>query len=75
MWDESNIYPRIETGYAFTKDMKNKLVKKFNKCNFIEGGAVWKVKHCIPKKLFVQHIPIKGKEKNLLLIVCVMVLL
>ena len=21
MWDESSIYPRIETGYAFTKDI------------------------------------------------------
>ena len=27
MWDESSIYPRIERGYAFTKDMNHKLEK------------------------------------------------
>ena len=26
MWDENNIYPRIETGYAYTRDMNKKLV-------------------------------------------------
>ena len=30
MWDEKSIYPRIETGYAFTRDMNNELVEKFN---------------------------------------------
>ena len=30
MWDENSIYPRIETGYAFTRDMNDELVKKFN---------------------------------------------
>ena len=28
MWDENSIYPRIETGYAFTKEMNNKRLKK-----------------------------------------------
>ena len=28
MWDENSIYPRIETGYAFTNDMKDELVEK-----------------------------------------------
>ena len=30
MWDEKSIYPGIETGYAFTKDMNNELGEKFN---------------------------------------------
>ena len=30
MWDENSIHPRIETGYAFAKDMSKELVKKFN---------------------------------------------
>ena len=28
MWDENSIYPRTETGYAYTPDMNKKLVKK-----------------------------------------------
>ena len=27
MWDENSIYPRIETGYAYTRDMNKKIVK------------------------------------------------
>ena len=27
MWDKNSIYPRIETGYAFTRDMNNELVE------------------------------------------------
>ena len=29
-WDEKTKYPRIETGYAYTTDMKGDLVEKFN---------------------------------------------
>ena len=28
MWDEKSIYPRNETGYAYTKDMIDELVEK-----------------------------------------------
>ena len=37
MWDENSIYPRIETGYAFSRDMNNELVEKFN---FNQGSAI-----------------------------------
>ena len=30
MWDENSMYPRIETGYSFTEDMNDELVKKLN---------------------------------------------
>ena len=33
MWDKSIIYPRIETGLAYTKDLNSDLVKKFNNQN------------------------------------------
>ena len=30
MWDKASIYPRKETGYAFTPDMNDELVEKFS---------------------------------------------
>ena len=40
MWDEKSIYPRIETGYAFTRDMNDVLVEKFNNQTFTQGSAI-----------------------------------
>ena len=65
MWDEKSIYPRIETGYAFTRDMNNELVEKFNNQTFTQGSAILKIKYFNPKNLIVQHIPIKEKEKKI----------
>ena len=62
MWDENSIYPRIETGYAFTEDMNDQLAQKFNNGNFNQGSAILKIKYYNPKKLIVQHIPRKGKK-------------
>ena len=42
MWDENSIYPRIETGYAFTTDMNDELVEKFNDQTFNKGSAILK---------------------------------
>ena len=44
MWDEKSIYPRIETGCAFTLDMNDELVNKFNTGNFNRGSAILKIK-------------------------------
>ena len=65
MWDEKSIYPRIETGYAYTRDMNNELLEKFNTGNFNKESAILKIKYYNPKDLIVQHIPIKEKEKKL----------
>ena len=65
MWDEKSIYPRIETGYAYTRDMNNELVEKFNTGNFTQGSAILKIKYYNPKNLIVQHIPIKEKENKI----------
>ena len=61
MWDEKSIYPRIETGYAFTRDMNDELVEKFNTGNFNQGSAILKIKYYNPKNLVVQHLPIKER--------------
>ena len=49
MWDEKSIYPRIETGYAYKRDMNDELVEKFNTSNFNQGSAILKIKYYIPK--------------------------
>ena len=65
MWDEKSIYPRIETGYAFTRDMNDELVEKFNIQTFTQGSAILKIKYYNPKDLIVQHLPVKEKEKKI----------
>ena len=64
MSDENSIYPRIETGYAFTRDMNNELVEKVNNQTFTQGSAILKIKYYNPKNLLVQHIAINEKEKK-----------
>ena len=64
MWDENSIYPRIETGYAYTKVMNDELVGKINAVNFTQGSANLKIKYYNPENLIVQHLPVKEKEKT-----------
>ena len=65
MWDELSIFPKIETGYAFTPDMNDELVEKFNNQTFTQGSAILKIKYYNPKKLIVQHLPVKEKENKI----------
>ena len=65
MWDENGIHPRKETGSAFTPDMNEKLVKKFNIGNFTQGSALLKIEYYNPKNLVVQHIPVKERETKI----------
>ena len=64
MWDEKSINPRIETGYAFTRDFNDELVEKFNNSNFNQGSAILKIKYYNPKNLIAQHLPVNEKEKK-----------
>ena len=48
-WDKFSIYPKIETGYAFTPDMNDELVEKFNNQTFTQGSAILKIKCYNPK--------------------------
>ena len=63
IWDEKSIYLRIETGYAYTTDMNDDLLDKFNTGNFTQGSAILKTKYYNTKNLFdkklVQHLPFK----------------
>ena len=68
MWDENSIYPRVETGYAYTNDMNIELVEKFNNQTFTQGSAILMIKYYNPN-LIVQHLPVKEKEKKSRLIV------
>ena len=65
MSDEKSIYPRMETGYAFTPDMNDELVEKFNNQTFTRRSGKLKIKYYNPKKLIVQHLPVKGREKKI----------
>ena len=65
MWDANSIYPRIETGYAFTEDMNDELVEKFITQTFNKGSAILKIKYFNPKNLIVQHLPVKEREKKI----------
>ena len=49
MWDPKSIYPKIETGYAYTNDMNNELVEKFKNGKFNKGSAILKIKITTPK--------------------------
>ena len=59
MSDPELIYPKIETGYAFTKDMRKNFVKKFNNGSFNQGSAILKINYYNPKNLILQHLPKK----------------
>ena len=65
MWDENSIYPRIETGYAYTRDKNDELFEKIKTGNFTQGSAILKIKYYNPKNLIVQHLPVKEKEKKI----------
>ena len=64
MTDPKSIYPRIETGYAFTPDMNNDLVEKFSYQTSTQGYAILKNEIYNPKNLIVQHLPVKGRVKK-----------
>ena len=59
MLDEKSICPRIETGYAYRKDMSDELVGNFNNGNFNQGSAILKLKCYSPENPVVQHLPVK----------------
>ena len=64
MLDPKSICPKIETAYAFTKNMNDDIVEKFNKIKFKQGCTFFKIKYYNPKNLIVQHLPVKEKVKK-----------
>ena len=65
MWNKSSIYPKIETGYAFTSEMNDELVEKFINQTFTQGSAILKIKYFNPKNLIVQRLPVKEKVNKI----------
>ena len=68
MWDEKLVFPKIETGYAFKPHTKNIYVKAFNYQFFNQGGkesATLRTKHNNPRDPIFQHLPVKGKFRNI----------
>ena len=65
MWDPKSIYPKIETGYAFKREMNDELVKKFNNQTFSQASAILKIRYYNPENLIVQHLPVREKEKKI----------
>ena len=65
MSDEKSNYPRIETGYAYTPDMNDELVEKFNHQTFTQGSAILKIKYNNPINLIVEHNLIREKVKKM----------
>ena len=59
MLDLKSIYPKLETGYVFTKNMKDELVEKFNGVIFNRGSALFKKRILVQKKLILQSFPVK----------------
>ena len=53
MNDAKSIYPRIEIGYDYTKDMIDELVEKIKNQTFNQGSAILKMKYYNPKHLIV----------------------
>ena len=68
MWDENSVYPKIESGFAFTPHMNDVYVKAFNDQTFNEGGnesANLRIKYYNPRDLIFQHLPVKEKVEKI----------
>ena len=65
MRDDNSIYPRIESGYAYTDDTNDELVENFNTNKFNQGSAISKINYYNPKSLIVQNLPVKERENTI----------
>ena len=64
MWDPKSIDPKVETVYAFKRELNDELVEKFNNQTCTQRSAFLKIKNFNPKNIIVQHLPVKEKEKK-----------
>ena len=67
MWDETSVYLKIESGFAFTPHMNNVYVEAFSNQTFNQDGdesAILRIKHYNPRNLIFQHFAVKEKVKN-----------
>ena len=67
MWDEKSVYPKIESGFAFTPHMNDVYVEAFNNQTFNEDGdesAILTIKYYNPPNLIFQHLQLKKNFKK-----------
>ena len=67
MWDEKLNYPKIETGYAYTTDMKDELFENFNNGKQNQRSAIIKIKY-YTQNIIIQQLPNKERKKLKLLV-------
>ena len=68
MCDEISVYLKIETKFAFKPHMNNSFVDAFKNQTLNEDGdefAILRIKNYNPPDLIFQHLPVKGKVKNI----------
>ena len=59
------VYPKIESGNAFTKDMNDSIVEQFNSGTKPFAFAVLKVKFYNPNDIVLQHIAVSEEENKI----------
>ena len=59
------IYPKIETGYAFTKDMSSDVANQFNSGKTDFASAILKINYYNPEDLIIQHLPVKEEVNKI----------
>ena len=62
MWDEKTVYPKIESGFAFTPHMNKVYVEVFQKQTFNQDGNESAIFN--PPNLVFQHIAINKKSSK-----------
>ena len=62
------VYPKIETGYAFTKDMNESIVNQFNSCDKLFASAILKIKNYNPEDIVIQPLPFIEEVKKMKLL-------
>ena len=64
MLDEKSIYPKIETGFAFTAVVNREIVVKMNAQTIIHGGAIVKVPFYNPSDLIFLHLLVRESQED-----------
>ena len=61
MYDETSVYPKIETVYAFTSEMNDEIVNQFKTKTFTKS-EILKIKCFNSQDIILQHISVREEE-------------
>ena len=59
------IHPKIESGYAFKKELNDEYVIAYRNQSFARSRTLFTIKSFNPKVVVFQHIPVKKKKKKI----------